>query len=366
MNKRFILLVIAFWVIGINIITIYLLGSLEMFLEMLDIDPENLSLLSKYWLSYNQYIESTLFGILFALLYLFIHQFTERREIGRMSFGRIILIKTALYLAGFGLIFLVIYLVMVVILNLYPEGALAMFSITKASVISIGSFFLILISQIVLLNFIIQADKTFGHSNLLNFVTGKYHTPVIEDRVFLFIDLKDSTTYAEKLGNIKYSMLIKDCFDDLNTLVKLHRAEIYQYVGDEVVITWPTSKTLNPPYCVDLFFAFKDTLEKRSEYYIDKYGFVPEFKAGANGGNVTATEIGDIKRDIAYHGDVLNTASRIQGACNQFDERYMIESKLFEKLSNFNNYETTFIGDLHLKGKKDGTDVYALIPIQEG
>lgn len=360
MSKRFILLVFGYWILGINLITIYLLGSLEMFLEMLNIDPSKLSEMSEYWLSFKQYIESTLFGFLFALLFLSIHQIGERREFGRMSFGRIILAKSALYIIGFGLIFLVIYSVMVMIFNLYPEDALEGFSLSKATIISTGSFLVILVSQIVLLNFIIQADKTFGHSNLLNFVTGKYHSPVIEDRVFLFIDLKDSTTYAEELGNIKYSMLIKDCFDDLNVLVKRHKAEIYQYVGDEVVITWPTSKTIERPYCVELFFAFRDLLEKRADYYKNKYGFVPEFKAGVNGGKVTATEIGDIKRDIAYHGDVLNTASRIQGACNDYHQSYMIEANLFQKLSGVDQYETSLIENIQLKGKHDGTDVYGV------
>lgn len=331
-----------------------------MFLEMLNIDPSNLSEMSEYWLSFKQYIESTLFGFLFGLLFLFVHQIGERREFGRMNFGRIILTKSALYIIGFGLIFLAIYAVMILIFNLYPENALMAFSWSKATIISTGSFLFILVSQIVFLNFIIQADKTFGHSNLLNFVTGKYHSPVIEDRVFLFIDLKDSTSYAEELGIITYSMLIKDCFDDLNVLVKRHRAEIYQYVGDEVVITWPTSKTIERPYCVELFFAFRDLLENRADYYKNKYGFVPEFKAGANGGNVTATEIGDIKRDIAYHGDVINTASRIQGACNEYHQSYMIEANLFQKLSRVGHYENLFIENLQLKGKHGSTDVYGL------
>ena len=360
MSKRFILLVFIYWILGINLITIYLLGSLEMFLEMLRINLTQLSEMSEYWLSFNQYIESTLFGFLFALLFLIVHQIGERREFGRMSFGRIILAKSSLYVVGFGIIFLVIYVVMVLIFNLYPEDALQMFSLSKATIISTSSFLVILVSQIVFLNFIIQADKTFGHSNLLNFVTGKYHSPIIEDRVFLFIDLKDSTTYAEELGNIKYSMLIKDCFDDLNVLVKRHKAEIYQYVGDEVVITWPTNKTIERPYCVELFFAFRDLLEKRGDHYKNKYGFVPEFKAGVNGGKVTATEIGDIKRDIAYHGDVLNTASRIQDACNKHHQIYMIESNLFSKLSGLDKFEASLIENISLKGKHGGTDVYGL------
>jgi class 3 adenylate cyclase len=35
-----------------------------------------------------------------------------------------------------------------------------------------------------------------------------------------------------------------------------------------------------------------------------------------------AVEVGDIRRDIAYHGDTLNTASRIQGLCNEFGAEF--------------------------------------------
>jgi adenylate cyclase len=155
-------------------------------------------------------------------------------------------------------------------------------------------------------------------------------------------------------------MLIKDCIADINTLIKKHKAEIYQYVGDEVVISWPTAETIEPSFCVDIFFAFKDLLEERTEYYQNKYGLVPKFKAGANGGKVTATEIGDVKRDIAYHGDVLNTASRIQGACNEYQQSYMIEASLLNKLSGLDKYNISSIGNIQLKGKHDGTDVYAI------
>ena len=182
----------------------------------------------------------------------------------------------------------------------------------------------------------------------------------MEDRVFLFIDLKDSTTYAEQLGSIKYSMLIKDCIADINTLIRPFKGEIYQYVGDEVVITWITGETIETPYCIDIYFAFKDLLSSRTTYYQNKYGLLPKFKAGVNGGSVTATEIGDIKRDIAYHGDVLNTASRIQEACNLYEQSFMITGNLLHKLSGLDKYNISSIGNIQLKGKHDGTDVYAI------
>jgi len=315
---------------------------------------------AQLWFSSNQYIESTLFSLLFSILFLTIHHTAERREIGRMSFGKIILIKSILYIIGFAIIFLFIYVLMVLILNAYSEVELASYSFTTSTFVSVFSYLTIVFLQIVFLNFIIQASKTFGHSNLLNFISGKYHKPLIEERVFLFIDLKDSTTYAEKLGNIKYSMLIKNCFDDLNRLIVPYKAEIYQYVGDEAVLTWLSSEMKTKTYCIDFYFAYLHLLESRSAFYIKEYGFVPKFKAGANGGIVTATEIGDIKRDIAYHGDVLNTASRIQGKCNEFNAQFLIEADLFAKLDSSGVYSSEFIKDVKLKGKVGGTDLFSL------
>jgi adenylate cyclase len=360
MNYRFYFMVFAYWIIGTNLSTLFLLSGVEAYLEILQIDQTMMpDVLTGYLLSYHQYAESTLFAILFAALFLFIHHLSEKKEYGRMSFGRIILIKSIVYILGFTVIFLIIYGVSTTFIPQSKES-ISYVNWTPITIRFTGTYLLILISQIALLNFIIQADKTFGQSKLRNFLTGKYHMPLVEDRVFLFIDLKDSTTYAEELGNIKYSMLIKDCFADLNTLVRSHKAEIYQYVGDEVVITWPTENTISTPYCIDFYFAFRELLASRNDYYQQKYGLSPKFKAGANGGHVTATEIGDVKRDIAYHGDVLNTAARIQAACNEYQQSFMITESLLNKLSGINHYNINHIGAIQLKGKHDETDVYAI------
>lgn len=331
-----------------------------MYMEMLRLDPNSLpEAVTGYMLSYHQYIEATLFSFLFAILFLFIHYITEKKEYGRMGFGKIILLKSVFYVIGFTAIYFIIY---AFITNLNPQSkeSIAYFSWTPATSLFIATYALFLIAQIVLLNFILQADRTFGPSKLANFLTGKYHLPVMEDRVFLFIDLKDSTTYAEQLGSIKYSMLIKDCIADINTLIRPYKGEIYQYVGDEVVITWLTTQTIDPPLCVEIYFAFKDLLEERTDYYQKKYGLLPKFKAGVNGGTVTATEIGDIKRDIAYHGDVLNTASRIQEACNQYQQSFMITGSLLHHLKGLEKYDTKFIGSIKLKGKHEETEVHAI------
>ncbi|WP_219011061.1 hypothetical protein [Aquimarina litoralis] len=47
----------------------------------------------------------------------------------------------------------------------------------------------------------------------------------------MFLDLNSSTSIAEKIGHMKYSQLIQDCFDQLD-MTEDFGAEIYQYVGD--------------------------------------------------------------------------------------------------------------------------------------
>jgi len=51
-------------------------------------------------------------------------------------------------------------------------------------------------------------------------------------------------------------------------------------------------------------------------YYLSKYGRVPVFKAGIHGGKVMALEVGSVKKELAYLGDIVNTTARIQGECN--------------------------------------------------
>ena len=178
--------------------------------------------------------------------------------------------------------------------------------------------------MIIVISFIKQMNAKFGPGILIPMLLGKYRNPRTEKRIFLFMDLKDSTPHAEKLGNIKFSALLQDCFSDVNRFIPPFNAEIYQYVGDEIVLSWRSEEGLKDNNCIRFFFSFQKRLQDRKEYYLRKYNFVPEFKAGANIGYITVAEVGDFKREIAYHGDTINTASRIQSVCNTYGKSFLI------------------------------------------
>ena len=203
--------------------------------------------------------------------------------------------------------------------------------------------------------FILQINDKLGQGVLINSLLGKYHHPKEEVRIFMFLDLKSSTAYAEQHGHLKYSQLIQDCFYDLTDVVIKRDASIYQYVGDEVVLTWDLEKGISNNNCLNTFFDFEKVIKEKSEYYKNKYQITPEFKAGLHYGEAIITELGGTKKEIAYHGDTLNTTSRIQSVCNELNKCLVISADLLSILHDKELDEKYIIeskGIAQLKGKK--------------
>lgn len=206
-----------------------------------------------------------------------------------------------------------------------------------------------------------EIDRKLGQGVLLKFLLGQYYQPKEEERVFLFMDLKSSTFYAEKLGHFKYSRLIQDCFKDISSAVVKNHAQIYQYVGDEVVLTWNLKKGIENFRCIQVFIDFTNCLEAKKEYYQKHYGMVPVFKAGVHCGKVMVAQVGELKSEIAYHGDAINTASRLQGLCNAYNSKLLMSGNLLLELKRKNTvgHEFLHLGEVLLTGKEIPTEVYS-------
>nr|WP_121272895.1 adenylate/guanylate cyclase domain-containing protein [Pedobacter schmidteae] len=208
---------------------------------------------------------------------------------------------------------------------------------------------------------LLQVNSKFGPGVFWNIVRGKYNTPREEQRIFMFFDLNSSTATAEKLGNKQYHELLKDIFTDITNPILDNKGEIYQYVGDEVVVAWKYKDGIEDSRCIQCFFDIKDYLEQRKEKYMRQYGLVPSFKAGIHCGMVIAGEVGIIKRDITYSGDVLNTASRIQGLCREFNAEVIVSSDLASVL-HLDNFATQLLGGIKLRGKEKEVQLISLRP----
>lgn len=211
-----------------------------------------------------------------------------------------------------------------------------------------------------LLSFYVNINHLLGRGVLLKFLLGKYRKPTGEHRIFMFLDIKSSTTLAERLGLENYYALLNDFFNEISEPVRTTNAEIYQYVGDEVVFTWRTREGINNSNCLKIFYKIRQNIYGKRKYYRDKYGVLPDFKAGLHVGEVISAQIGDIKREIVYNGDVLNTSARIQEQCNVFKRELLISGSLLNQLDINNEFTAEKIDTIKLRGKEKTIELYSL------
>lgn len=200
--------------------------------------------------------------------------------------------------------------------------------------------------------FLFIRDK-FGPITFVNFLKGKYLRPKREERIFMFMDLKSSTAIAERLGEERYFNFLNDTFRIATPGILVTQGEIYQYVGDEIVISWLIKNGVNRANCIRCYYEIIQLLEDKSVYFDETYGTQPLFKAGLHFGHVITGEMGIIKREIVYSGDVLNTASRIQSLCNEMNTDILLSNNLMKQIDRkFLDKEFKSVGNITLRGKQ--------------
>lgn len=314
-----------------------------------------------FWFSLAQNTGSGLIGALIGGSLMVFYIDVKYRD---KPYGQTILAVAAGYIAVIGLIVLILAAVFVPMRTGRPlsdpvtQEALAVFLSDTSRIKNIATWSLVVaFTQLVL-----QVNNKFGQGTFIDIIRGKYQIPKQEKRIFMFLDLNGSTAMAERLGDERYHMLLKDFFADVTNPILDNRGQIYQYVGDEVVIAWNYSDGTENGRCVKCFFDIKKSISDAAEKYMARYGLVPSFKAGIHCGTVVAGEVGIIKRDITYSGDVLNTTSRIQRMCHRFNEEIIASSSLLAELRMADQYIVRALGTLKLRGREREIALSAIGP----
>ncbi len=202
-------------------------------------------------------------------------------------------------------------------------------------------------------------SENLGHQVFVNFFSGKYHKPKIEQRIFMFLDMKSSTTIAESLGHITYFKLLDTYYNLMSDSIINSYGEVYQYIGDEIVISWKPEKGFDQANCINCFFSIRDRLHQQKVVLFNEYGFEIGFKAGIHFGEVTIGEIGALKKEIVFSGDVLNTTARIQSLCKELDADLLISGAIKEQIPP-SNYQYSSKGEIELKGRNKKEELFSV------
>jgi adenylate cyclase len=207
----------------------------------------------------------------------------------------------------------------------------------------------------------LQINRLLGKGVLSKLLQARYHKPVEEERIIMFLDLTSSSEIAERLNPQMYSLFLKDFFLDLDDAIIETGGFVFQYVGDEVVVIWNRREGVKNNNCIKLFFLAEKIFESKKEIYLNRYGLFPSFKAGIHFGNIVITEIGGTKQEIAYHGDTINTAARIRSTCHSLNSELLISADLLSILEYIDEeFQLESVGISNLKGKKNVVGLFSV------
>jgi adenylate cyclase len=208
--------------------------------------------------------------------------------------------------------------------------------------------------------FMLDVNSLLGQNVLINFIIGRYYSPRLESRVFLFLDMEGSTGLAERLGPLDFHRLVNRFVNDLTQPIVAARGEIHTYVGDELIATWKLEEGIADARCVAACFGAIDRLARAAPDYRREFGVAVNVRAGLHCGPVVTGEMGSVKKEIVFLGDTVNTAARIQDLCRQTGDRVLASAELIDRLELPPGVAKRSLGDLRLRGKGADLELYAL------
>lgn len=272
-----------------------------------------------------------------------------RRHIRRIPFILLVAMKGILYLLLFtGAISGPVWL-------LYPQGNNIIDWAAPSFLVSIA--FSVILS--IAFTFILEVRAIVGRSMFQNFLGGRYHRPISERRLFLFVDLTDSTRIAEEIGDLRYLEFLDDFMQDIAVAANANRGEIYKYVGDEVIISWPFCSEA-ASNCVRSVMEMGRIVSANANEYRRNYGQVPAFRAASHGGDVVAGELGGDRREIVYLGDTVNTAARILDYAKRDGKILVISDIVHKALAPEMRELFAPLGDIVLRGRRQRARLFAI------
>jgi adenylate cyclase len=213
---------------------------------------------------------------------------------------------------------------------------------------------------VVFINFAVRIHSLVGTRVLLNFLLGRYHRPLREEQVFMFVDFLDARGLSKVLGDIRAQSLIAAVFFDIDEAVQEFGGEIHRYIADELVVTWPLARGVKDARCVKCALKIDALIRANAERYRKAYGETPRLRMALHGGPIVVSEIGDERREIVYFGDTINTTARLRGLAKKIQRNLVVSADLLSRLQLPEGARAEDIGTFELSGKAEGTRVFAV------
>jgi adenylate cyclase len=212
----------------------------------------------------------------------------------------------------------------------------------------------------VLLVMLREATKVVGDQAMRDIIRGRYRRPRAEERFFLFIDIVGSTPVAERLGPLAVHRYLDRVFQVASDPIDEWRGDVYQYVGDEIVITWALAEGRPQARPLGCLFAVEAALAQAAPEFEREFGALPRLRAALHAGEVVTGEIGGSRRAIVFHGDVMNTTSRLENATRELGHPFLVSEDALARMEGARAFALEDLGPRPLRGREAPVRVYAV------
>jgi adenylate cyclase len=214
----------------------------------------------------------------------------------------------------------------------------------------------------VLFSLLLEISYLIGPRRFIRLIAGLYHAPREEERFVLFVDVAGSTGTAERLGDRRSHTMLDRVFSIATGPVLDFGGEIDQYIGDEMIVTWPAASGVGDGRALRCFLAMREALAKASGSFEREFGHAPQVRGSLHFGAVVVGEIGDTRRDIVFHGDVMNTAARLEEASRHVSGGFVVSRSARERLSPVERMGLESLGTFSLRGRLEPLEIFGLSP----
>ena len=284
-------------------------------------------------------------GCLAGIEIFLLREGSSMKRLLRLPFVVVVALKTVAY-AG------VVSVFVILLPRLLGQAPLA----RHAEMVTIG------VSLATTLIFVItlQVAGLLGRRTFRNLMFGRYRNPRAERRFFLFVDVIGSTAIAERLGALQAHRFLAAVFSATAEPIAATRGEIYQYIGDEIVVTWTEEEGRPGARALRCYFLMEESLRDLKDMFRAQFAAEPGLRAALHLGEVIAGEVGEQRRAIVYHGDVMNTASRLEQVTRDLGCRFIASADAVATLEVAEDIQLKDLGALSLRGRKEPIRAWAV------
>ncbi|WP_170976501.1 adenylate/guanylate cyclase domain-containing protein [Rhizobium sp. FKL33] len=201
-----------------------------------------------------------------------------------------------------------------------------------------------------LLSAALRVRELLGRSIFTDIVLGRYRRPVEENRIFLYLDVTGSTSYAQRNGPTAAASYIGRIFKIMSEPVQDWGGAIDDYIGDAALVSWPLRDPLNGARCLQCAFDVIRKLDKHTPDTIRRFGQAPEVRILIHAGAVVRAEIGVDHHKISYFGDTINMVGKLEGEIKPLGPGIFVTEDALALAALPDHAEAAHCGEYEIKG----------------